>query len=157
MNATPPFGTQIKHHGKNHIVQFSAVETKSGQPTLAIEMTTTQNAWGKKNTIKMHLVPETELLALCIFLHPKNRLNSKSEFKTTRAQNRPKVLTIKVNDSNASTYFVGLADNNDKLLYNRVLGTQQLLSFRLIAFSRLASLYGCNVTDVMNMLEHYLN
>lgn len=149
-------GTQIKHHGKQ-IVQFSDTLNKAKQPTLSVEMTTAENPWQSNNTVKMSLVPETELLDLCLFLHPNAKLNPKSQYQTQRKQANPKVLTIRVINAECTQFFIGLTDNRDeKIMLHRVFGVKQILTLRLHAFSRLAALYNCSVTDIKNMLESYL-
>ena len=90
-------GTQIKHHDKQ-IVQFSDTLNKAKQPTLSVEMTTAENPWQSYNTVKMSLVPVTELLDLCLFLHQNAKLNHKSQYQTQRKRVNPKVLTIRVNN-----------------------------------------------------------
>lgn len=149
------FGTQIKHHGKQHI-QFSGTLNPAHHPTLTIEMTTSENPWKKNTTVKMQLAPETELLDLCLFLHPKKKLSKTSQFQTNRSTVKPKVLTIRVEDNTSSLFFIGLIDNTTNQKYHRVFGVKQMLTLRLIAFSRLAKVYDCSVADLYLMLETYM-
>lgn len=147
------FGTQIKFYGST-ILQFSHVDSRAKLPTLAIEMTLSSNAWDVNNTIKMQLSSD-ELLKLCIYLQPaiasKDRVD---ELKIQRQQSDPKVLTIKPNKND--TFFIGLFDNAKDIKYSRVIGQQQILTLRLMAYGQLATIYKCSVSDLITMIGMHI-
>ena len=155
------YGRQITFFGKS-LLQLSAQTNKQGLPTLTLELTTSEAGWDQK--LVYQIEPVFELLDIAHFLCQKRidqvHLELKPKLET------PKVLTFKYNQADRDskgnidgTLFVGIYDNKKGSKYSKVLGIKQMFVLRSMVLSRVASLYECNISDVLKMmaLDSYLN
>lgn len=139
-------------------MQLSAVRNPSDVPTLAVELTTLddakQNAWGSKLVFQCD--PLRELPVLCKYLMFIGEVPPK--LVLSRQTKDSKSLTVKWQETNL---YIGIYQNNTQHPdegggYSRTLDPDQVFMLRSLALSQLANIYGVTVTECMKLLKYPL-
>jgi hypothetical protein len=140
------YGRQLKFYGKTS-AQISTVVSSLKLPSVQFEICKA-NDWSEKWLYQLN--PTEDLLCLAVYLL---KWTKKEQVRFDQSKNGSKVLTVKYNLD--GTLYVGIFDNSRHGTQgiNKVMDASATFHIRALVLSQLAELYGCSVSDVLNLIK----
>lgn len=149
-----PFGRQLTFYS-NKYMQINAINSKSGIPTIQIEITKSseeinsnvaKDIWASKLIIQIDPVYELSDLG--------NYLLGWSKSKSiTFLHSIDNGKGFKLNRNDNGTMFIGITDNKIQDKRNYILNKHEQFAFQCLVLSQLASIYRSTISDMLNLLK----